>query len=244
MCFDKLYQKWFFLQWNYWNNSFSYQTRKLNNPDPCLYIPPMISWTQNELKIWEKTAIEEVNNNKLISSPWLENFIYTNKNNQHIFVIDNHNHALFCWYYAYINYIIPKKTSLVHIDQHTDMNDNPYQIDLSKENNLSYIKQFVNYKCNVWNFIKPAIRSNIVKQPIQIVTEPALKDIFNNPPKEEFILDIDIDFRDPNLPNIDYEFKFKAVKTLISKAKVITIATSPFFINQELAINITKKLLD
>jgi len=41
---------------------------------------------------------------------------------------------------------------------------------------------------------------------------------------------------------IDYELKKKVVLDVSKKANIITISTSPFFINQELAINVFKDI--
>jgi hypothetical protein len=49
-----------------------------------------------------------------------------------------------------------------------------------------------------------------------------------------------MDFFRPELDDIDYELKKKVVLDIAEKASIITVATSPFFINQELAVNIIK----
>ena len=46
------------------------------------------------------------------------------------------------------------------------------------------------------------------------------------------------------MDNIPYELKISKIKELIDKAKVITIASSPFFINQEYAIKVLKELFN
>jgi len=61
--------------------------------------------------------------------------------------------------------------------------------------------------------------------------------------QSDFILDIDIDFRHPDMNIEKYQETIDKTRELISKAKLVTIATSPFFIDQNLAIQITKELL-
>jgi vesicle coat complex subunit len=57
-----------------------------------------------------------------------------------------------------------------------------------------------------------------------------------------YILDIDIDFREGKSAEQLYT-DIQKIKTLINNACLITIATSPYFIDQTHAIAITKKLL-
>ena len=103
---------------------------------------------------------------------------------------------------------------------------------------------FVNEKTNVGNFITAAINSWIIKDVIQIRTDYALQNSqlstaegFNS---QSFILDIDIDFRqDKELTDND----INALRSLMQEADLVTIATSPYFIDQARAIDLIKKLL-
>jgi len=56
------------------------------------------------------------------------------------------------------------------------------------------------------------------------------------------ILNLDLDFFQPDLDFIDYELKKKVVLDIAKKATVITVATSPFFIKQDLALKVFKDL--
>ena len=62
----------------------------------------------------------------------------------------------------------------------------------------------------------------------------------NNSP--QIILNLDLDFFQPDLDFIDYDLKKKVILDASNKASVITVATSPFFINQELAIKVFKDI--
>ena len=62
-------------------------------------------------------------------------------------------------------------------------------------------------------------------------------------PARSIILDIDLDFFAPEMDYIDNEFKLVVIKKLMSLADVVTIATSPFFIEQNLAINWLKRIM-
>jgi hypothetical protein len=60
--------------------------------------------------------------------------------------------------------------------------------------------------------------------------------------QNSIILNLDLDFFQPKLDYIDYNLKKEVIQKLIKKASLITIATSPFFIDQDLALKIMKDL--
>ncbi len=155
--------------------------------------------------------------------------------------MDNHNHALYFRFQSYFNKNISAPISLIHIDQHTDMNDNENNFSLNS--NLDQLFDFVNYECNVWNFIKPAIHSGLISQVNQINTEYKMINFPTSDLTSDFILDIDIDFRHPDMGIEDYQKTISKTRELISQATLVTIATSPYFIDQSLAIQIIKELL-
>jgi hypothetical protein len=57
-------------------------------------------------------------------------------------------------------------------------------------------------------------------------------------------LNLDLDFFEPRLDDISFELKKKAILHFATHAKLITIATSPFFIEQKRAIKILHLLFD
>ena len=189
----------------------------------------------------------------IIEYKWLENFIEIKWENQTIYLIDNHNHALYFRYKEYFDWNIQKWTELIHIDQHTDMNDNKFSI---KKTKIENIFNFTNKYCNVWNFIKPAVEEWLIWNIVQINTEYSL---LNNklPPlcwkhergdRGDFlhteILDIDLDFRAPEMSIAKYQDTINIAKKLIKNSRVVTIATSPYFLDQNLAIKLIKDLFN
>ncbi|HCB52085.1 TPA: hypothetical protein DEP21_06015, partial [Patescibacteria group bacterium] len=58
-----------------------------------------------------------------------------------------------------------------------------------------------------------------------------------------YTLDIDLDFRAPEMSIEKYSQTIQKIKALISNAKIITIATSPYFLDQTLALKILKDIL-
>ncbi len=59
---------------------------------------------------------------------------------------------------------------------------------------------------------------------------------------ENYIFDIDLDFRAPEMGISNFEQTIKNTKNLISSAKMVTIATSPYFLDQKQALELIKLL--
>ena len=201
--------------------------------------------TDKYLKIGSKTVFREKKNWKIVEYKWLHNFLEIKSDKQTIYIIDNHNHALYFRYKEYFEWNIKKWIELIHIDQHTDMNKLAH---LSKQDlkTLDDVFEITNYHCNVWNFIQPAIQDWLISKVHQINTEYSLlntwKDICTLNSKFSAILDIDLDFRDPKMGIEHYQETINITKKMIQKSRVVTIATSPYFLDQDLAINIIKNL--
>jgi hypothetical protein len=62
--------------------------------------------------------------------------------------------------------------------------------------------------------------------------------------KKDIILDIDLDFRHPDMSIEKYQRTIDITKELIKKSRVVTIATSPYFLDQSLALKVLKDLLE
>jgi hypothetical protein len=56
------------------------------------------------------------------------------------------------------------------------------------------------------------------------------------------ILNLDLDFFQPDLDFIDYDLKKQVILDIAKKVDVITIASSPFFIDQKLALKVLKDI--
>ena len=59
-------------------------------------------------------------------------------------------------------------------------------------------------------------------------------------PDKDYIFDIDLDFRAPEMGISNFEQTIKNTKNLISSAKMVTIATSPYFLDQKQALELIK----
>ena len=134
---------------------------------------------------------------------------------------------------------LQKGVKLVHIDQHSDMNANDFFLE---NETWEDVVSFTNEKCNVWNFILPALHSHLIDDIEQIRTEQKL--LFYLGEHYPYILDIDLDFWDPKMGIQDYKWTLYKVKKLMGNAILVTIATSPYFLDQEYAIDLAKSLLE
>jgi hypothetical protein len=137
--------------------------------------------------------------------------------------------------------------NLIHIDQHSDLWPNINQLNLSQIHHPQYQWDFAYLECNIGNFITPCIDSWLISNMIQVRTEYKLNEITNiHTPASNtlpIIVDIDLDFRAPEMWISSIETTMSQVRTIIDQADLITIATSPYFIDQWLALELLHQLI-
>lgn len=214
------------------NNAFSYNERIALWSTGKIFIPSLIQGTVADLEMGSEICFEEVVNNEVRSHTWLKHFVQLTYEGTPVYIIDNHNHALSFRCQNLSDLWTFQPFNLVHIDQHSDSKDNENIFHGGGD-----IEQFVNEKTNVGNFITAAINSWIIKDVVQVRTDYALQNLWSY---DNYILDIDADFRlDKELTENDSN----SIRSLIQKAKLVTIATSPYFMDQQKAIEIVKEIL-
>jgi hypothetical protein len=233
-----MYKNPFYLTEPVWNNAFSFNERV----NKKLYVPSLIKIKNfDDIKLQqdkEKIAFEDFDfNNNMSTNYWLENFYEIDWNWKKIYLFDNHNHALFFWYLAKEKWLVQVKNNILfHIDEHADSR-NPNE-NLEKTD-LKSIFNYTNFsKINVWNYIVPAEEEWLIWKTIQIRNTSNLEEYLENKNKYEgsIILNLDLDFFQPDLDFINFELKKKVILDIAKKSSIITVSTSPFFINQELAV--------
>ena len=229
---------WWELKANVWNNSFSYTEDSKSR----LWIPELKETTFQEVKkngilLGEKIVFAEKNNEGRVEYSWLENFLYFLFEDVPTYVFDNHNHAFAFWRREVLKGNLKKGLALLHIDQHSDMKENAFVLN---EETWEAIVDFTNTCCNVGNFIQPGIKSWIISEVEQIRTEYGL--LHYEIPSWEYILDIDLDFWESAMSIQDYQWTIGKTKLLMENAKLISIATSPYFLNQNQAIKVLDDL--
>lgn len=219
------------------NNAFSYAQRQ----NKSIYIPPLIQGTLSDLALCENVVFSEIEDGVEKNRTGPKNFLYYPYQGKDIFIFDNHNHAFFFWLAGYLQDKIKPGLTLVHIDQHTDMREPDIKPDFSlvKDLHLQKVFKYTNQILNVGNFIKPALKLGLFSD-VQVIdsTTGFEADI---PPN--YILDIDLDIFSDDMAYIDNDIKIDKIIRYISGAKFITIATSPYFIDQKYTISMLYKLL-
>ena len=240
-----MYYNWFFLEKPVWNNAFSYEKRK----NKKLYVPELIEIDNfSEIKLQDdkkKIAFEDFwFDSRLSTNYGLKNFYKIKWKDKDLYLFDNHNHAFYFWYLARSEWIIWNNNTLIHIDEHADTRDNNKNISSEDSLDLEKVFKFTNEVLNVGDYIIPAQNEWIIWDIIQIRNTHNLENYIKNKDNlsKDIIMNLDLDFFQPDLDFIDYELKKEVVLNAANKAKIITVASSPFFIDQELAIKVFKDL--
>ncbi|WP_257982683.1 UPF0489 family protein, partial [Burkholderia pseudomallei] len=133
-----------------------------------------------------------------------------------------------------------KGCKLVHIDQHKDMREpEDYNVDV---NNMDDVFRYTNYVLNVGNFIKPALHHDIFSEAVIIDSTYG----FDLDVDGEIVLDIDLDIFSKDMEYISYDLRVNKIKEYIDRAKVITIASSQFFIVKDMSLinNISERRIE
>ncbi|MDR2416449.1 MAG: UPF0489 family protein [Candidatus Peribacteria bacterium] len=218
------------------------------HPKQALRVAPLIkvaSFSQLEKKLSiDKEHIafaEKDENGELVFFHGLSSFfLFQLPDIPPCYLFDNHNHALYFWYQEYLR--SHRVCKLIHIDQHSDMWENQHSlpVDCLEVDRSCEVFAFVQKCCNVGNFMQPVLNSGLISEVAQIRSTYALKHL--QLPSEAYILDIDLDFLAPEM-GTRLEKCLPKLKQLMARARCITIATSPYFLEQERAIEIVKELI-
>lgn len=231
--FEKYYHG-FFIDKAKGNNAFSYQQRKYRE----IFVAPIINGTPQDLRISGHVSFSEVVESEEQNFNGLEHFIHWENNGKHCFIFDNHNHAFFFWAWAFKNNIIGLGETLLHIDQHSDMRQPDNYINENSFKNLEKVFNYTNFVLNVGNFIQPALKIGLISTIVNIDNSMSFDKTYNAP----YLLDLDIDIFSDEMDYIDDNVKIRKIKEWAGQAKFITVATSPFFINQQKAIAKIKEI--
>lgn len=178
------------------NNAFSYDKRKAQWSSCVIHTPTIVEIERNNattnldnlITLGNAIVFEEINEQGTIqSSVWLQH-IYTlhKKGKPPLYIMDNHNHALYLRSLAYQQKRLGAWASLIHIDQHADMGVPETAIDRNQcdissdsfwEEQLTYIANYTNEVCNVGNFIQPTQEIGLISDITQVRTVAKLEEI-------------------------------------------------------------------
>ncbi|NOX89916.1 MAG: hypothetical protein GXO77_12905 [Calditrichaeota bacterium] len=232
----ELFYNGFYLEEPEGNNAFSYD-RRVNKK---IFIPPVCKGTLKDVKAGQEIVFSEIEDGIEHNKTGLQKFVITQFKGKETFVFDNHNHAFFFWLYGFKKGIIPAGLPLVHVDQHSDMRDPPRFPDFKLNGNLDLEKVFAytNRTLNVGNFIKPALALKLFSKAHVINASKDFDIEFDQP----LILDLDLDVFAPEMRYIDDGYKIERIRQWIEKACLITVATSPFFMDQDYAVRLINEI--
>lgn len=243
-----MYNRPFQITDNRSNNAFSFEKRV----NPTLWVPNVVEGGLDDVEIGDQVVFEDFDENgKLKSCIGLRHFVRMEHptTGKPIVIVDNHNHVFYFWHQALAKGLIEKGGTLVHIDQHKDMrkpDGGPIEDLMEDPMGDSWLKKIFEYSnsvLNVGNYIIPAMEDGLVGKVISITSEADLAQTPRRPNKGSVIVNVDLDFWAPEMDYIDPQLKKLRTKEWMEVADLITIATSPFFIDQPLALKNLQGLL-
>lgn len=237
MVLMNFYKEQFVLKGKVGNNALSFEERQdALGYEPSLVVPALIDGSFEDLQDGEEVVFEDFDEHgKLISGKGLKSFVRMDN----WVVVDNHNHVLFFWYEALAAGVLKPGAKLIHVDQHKDMRRPEKMLDSA---NLEEVFRYTNYDVNVGNYIVPAMEQGLIGEVVSVTSEVALEDERFMDEKNK-ILNIDLDFFAPELSYIDFEKAADFIRRHAETAALVTVSTSPFFIEPSLALQKLKEIL-
>ena len=231
-----MYEKPFYLSGKRGNNAFAYEAR---GPEPRLYVPSVIEGAFEDVEEGEEVVFADKNDEGVLQNcKGLKYFVKIRFNGVPVVIVDNHNQVFYFWYEALAQGILQRGANLVHIDAHKDARV-PEQ--LFEGGDLEAVFRYTNEVLNVGNYIIPAQKEGLVGE-IQFVTGEAALEDRSFASRGNKILNIDLDFFAPDLDYISFEKTKAFILEQAQTASIITICTSPFFIEQARAIQHLNRL--
>lgn len=167
----------------------------------------------------------------------LEYFIYWKRNGVPFYFFDNHNHAYYFWYRSMKQGAFPPGLPLVHVDQHSDMRCPDHWP--GKTDGGRKVFDYTNRVLNVGNFIQPALRLGWFSGVDIIDSSQKINNRYNHP----IVLDLDMDIFAPEMEYIDRALKISRIREWLGVARCVTVATSPYFMDQDRAIALIHDIL-
>ena len=236
-----MYKTWTYITDPTGNNEFHYNERIGLWSEGKIFITNIIQGSLDDLEEWSEIVFEEIENGQVKSCTWLKHFLQTEYKGIPTYIFDNHNHALFFRYRYTKQFEDTKPFVVIHIDQHADTKENKNSFNVAHASPQE-VMNFTNSGCNVGNFLTSTKDAWIIEGIIQIRSQYALHNIetldFHT---YNYILDIDVDFREWKSDD-EMISDFEIIRKLVDNISLITIATSPYFIDHKKAIKIIKKL--
>lgn len=189
-----------------------------------LFVPPVTLGDSSCLSVGNKIVFSDLSED--LSCVGLDQFVCgTSGSGTPIFACDNHNFVLEAW-----QLLKEEKPTLVHIDQHRD------------EASCICGKNGKIVQTRICDYIDYAIKNEWIEEKFFSIIESG--DLWQLPelPKNNKIVNIDIDIFVPECTILTLEEKVDIITKSAQNASLITLATSPGFIEPKLSTEIAKLL--
>ena len=217
------------------NNAFSYAQR--TNKE--IYVSSLISGTLVDLAVGDRVVFAEVEDGQEKICYGLKNFVHLNFKGTDVFIFDNHNHAFFFWFLGLKYKKFAAGLPLVHVDQHKDTREPETYLSTSwNDIELAEVFQYTNTILNVGNFIPPALNCGLFSEVHMVNSSESLQ----SKVPSSFVLDLDLDIFAPNMEYLDFDQVLEKVQEFLPSAAFVTVATSPYFITQETALDWARRI--
>ncbi len=231
-----LYEQSFVIEGERGNNAFSYSLR---GEQPRLTVPALVEGSLEDVVQGDAVVFEDQDEYGILQRcTGLAQLVRTSFEGVPMVVMDNHNHAFYFWMEAFLKGQLQKAATLIHIDAHRDSRRPP---ELFKGTTLEEAFEYTNFVLNVGNYIVPAQEWGLIGETVNIIGEGDVDEQisggdFLHQEESNKILNVDLDFFAPEMSYIPFEKMKRYILAQAKKAVLITVCTSPFFIDQQLAI--------
>jgi hypothetical protein len=232
------YKKTVFLDPGIANNAFSNTRKRDRNP---LEISPLKIAAFEELTVGKHVAFQDFDGDDWMECKGLESALLSFESGIPVYIFDNHNHAFYAWCEGLKASVFQSGAQLVHLDAHFD-DSVPENTNVNLDD-LQSVWGYTNKTLQIASFIKPALDLGIFSKVLNYVESrdfTALPDLSN---EQEIVLDIDLDVFCDEMSHVTWSEKVNVIKHFLPNTKLVTMATSPFFIDQQRAIDIAKRLM-
>ncbi len=209
------------------NNAFSYDLR---GEDPKIFVPPLKSGPLDLLELGDRIVFSDMDEYDVLRDcTGLAFELETEVLGRPAVVVDNHNFVFYFWAKAMQAGIFEPGLTLLHVDQHKDSRvpAAPYE-GQSLEDAFAYTHEVL----QVGDYIRPALDLGWFSRVVNVTGEAGLDQTVEG----DLILNVDLDFFAPELSYISFEKARDFIREHAKRAKFISFASSPFFIDQALAI--------
>ncbi len=218
----------FYLEQPLGNNRFSWERRSVKK----IWVPALVEGHPSQLKSGSRIVFSEWEEERECNHTGLEFFIFWNNNGVPVYFFDNHNHAFYFWHRSLNRGDFSPGLPLVHVDQHSDMRRPPEWLPANADDREVF--DYTGQVLNVGNFIQPALRLGWFRE-VDIVDSSQK---INRRYEQPLVLDLDMDFFAPEMDYIDRALKVAQIRKWLRLARCVTVATSPFFMDQQEAIEL------